>query len=358
MTAISYTPRQTMSIRFPVRRYLQTSEKIQAPGSRWGRLQWVLSRSLLRFHTIDLANVPAKSRAQSLQLELIQWTPFARSEYYIGWIGEQALVWAWDAERIGADLAKHQQNAARVEVIPEPLLRTPHKDGLILLQCLDGFEAQVWQRGLLLHSRWWPQTPHAEEWLMFQRDAAVAPSQQQMSVAHAQSTGLADQAWLANSAAGDPATRDAERMVIAATALALFGATCWYGASWYKVRGQMDMLNQQKAQLQSQATPIAQARGQALDDLQRIQSLQTLSQYPGQLSLMAKIGQNLPQDKSSLKDWDFQNGQLKFTVNAPADIAASALIAKFQQDTLLREVKALPSRDQKNVTFQADVQKD
>lgn len=346
-----------MPIRFPVRRFVHTSDKIQAPSSRWGRLQWVLSRALYRFHTVDLGPVPARNRAQALQLALIQWTPFARSAYYIGWQGDMALVWAWDADRVEAAWAQHQLPKAQVQVLPETLLRPPQREGLVLLQNLEGCEAQVWRQGVLMHSRWWPQTPAADEWLMFQRDAALGPQQQQVAVPAARTLAMGERPWLDDSAAGDPSTHGSERLAFTVAALALFAATCWYGATSIKLRNQIDTLTQQKAQLQSQATPIAQARGQALDDLARVQTLRALNPHPEQLLLMAKVAQSLPPDKSALKDWDFQNGQLKFTLTAPADISASALIAKLQQDTPLREVKALSGRDQKSVSFQADVQR-
>lgn len=347
-----------MPLRFPVRRYIQTLEKVQAPASRWGGLQWVLSRALYRFHVIDLSQVPARSRAQALQLGLIQWTPFARSAYYIAWQGEQAMVWAWDAERVAAAMAAQGLNAQRVLVLPETVLRRPlARDGLLLQQCIDGCEGQLWRQGLLAHSRWWPQAPSAEEWLMFQRDAALPPAQQQTVVPTPLASGLAEVPWLDNAGAPGSTALGTERLLLALTSLLLFAATCWYGATWYKLHNQVEVLALQKAQLQAQATPIAQARGQALDDLAKVQSLRALAPYPEQLQLMAKVAQSLPADKSFLKEWDFQWGQLKFTLSSAADIAATGLIARFQQDSPLREMKALPGRDQKNVTFQADVQR-
>ena len=97
-----------MLFRLPVRRFLQSTEKTQTPENRFGTSQWVLSRPLYRFHTFDLTPVPAKNRTQALRLELAQWTPFANSDYYIGWQGHQALVWGWDADKV--KLAIEAQN--------------------------------------------------------------------------------------------------------------------------------------------------------------------------------------------------------------------------------------------------------
>ena len=98
-----------------------------------------------------------------------------------------------------------------------------------------------------------------------------------------------------------------------------------------------------------------QARGQALDHLMRINTLRALAKYPGQLALMAKVAGVLPQDKSYLKDWDFQAGQLKITIASTSDISTTFLIGVLQQAGPFRDVKALPGRDTKSVTFQMDI---
>ena len=343
-----------MPFRFPVRRFVQSTEKTQASSKRYGVLQWVLARPLYRFHVIDLASVPQKNRAQALQLELAQWTPFSHPAYYVGWNGAQALIWAWDNEKVGAAIAAQGQKPARVEVLPETLLQTPLHSGPCLARCIDGFEGQLWRSGKLQNSRWWPQPPSAQEWLMFQRDAGVPPDEQLQEVPTARGGVLADQAWLNAAGQADSAVVY-EQLAYAAIALALLLPTLWYGSQWYHLQDSTRQLGEKRQAMQAEATPIAQARSQALDAQARIQSLSKLSPYPDQLVLIAKLTQILPQDKSMLKDWDFQNGQLKFTLTGQSDISATHTIGLLQQAGAFRDVKALPGRDPKSVTFQMDV---
>ena len=55
-------------------------------------------------------------------------------------------------------------------VIPETVLRTLQiTDTVLLIQCLDGVEGQIWQNNLLVGSRWWAQIPEPKEWINFQR---------------------------------------------------------------------------------------------------------------------------------------------------------------------------------------------
>lgn len=344
-----------MPLRFPVRRFLQSTEKTQTPSRRLGSGQWVLSRPLYRFHRFDLAQVPAKNRNQALSLELVQWTPFAHSEYYVGWSEQQALVWAWDADKINPALAAQGLKRGSLSIVPETVLHPPLPDGLCLTRCQEGFEGQFWRNGLLSNSRWWPQTPSAEEWLMFQRDAGLAPEAQQSQLPAPRASQLLDRPWLNESGAQGGDALQIERFAMALAALALLVPTLWFGMGWAKVQSALDLLSAQKAQLQGQATPIAQARSDALDRASRIATLRSLAPYPEQLLLMAKVSQVLPRDTSSLKDWDFQNGQLKFTVSSPADVSSTALIGLLQQTGTFRDVKALPGRDAKSVTFQMQV---
>lgn len=343
-----------MPFRFPVRRFLQSTEKTQAPSTRYGSLQWVLARPLYRFHVIDLSQVPLKNRPQALQLELSQWTPFSHPAYYVGWNAAQALIWAWDAEKVGSAIAAQGLKPGKVEILPESLLQVPLHSGPCLARCMDGFEGQLWRSGKLQNSRWWPQTPSAQEWLMFQRDAGVPPDEQMAQTPSARGGVLADQPWLHAVGQADT-TLMIEQTAYAALALLLLVPSLWFGAQWYKLQGAVAQLTAQKQQMQSEASPIAQARSQALDAQLRINALNKLSPYPEQLALIAKLALTLPQDKSVLKDWDFQNGQLKFTITSVGDVSATNVISLLQQTGSFRDVKALPGRDSKSVTFQMDV---
>ena len=345
-----------MPLRLPLRRYIQDSQKTEPSRTRWGSVQWVLARPLYRFARFDLGQVPVKNRSQALQLELAQWTPFAQSAYYIGWHDAHALVWAWDHDATQAAMQAQGLKPARVPVIPETLLQQPQAQGLCLRRCHEGFEGQLWQDSQLTHSRWWPQPPSAEQWLMFQRDAGTPPEQQQNQCDAPLPGQLGPQAWVRAASADNSTASLLPSLAMALAALLLLAPTLWYGLSLYQLQDSMTQLMAQKAQLQNDVKPIAQARSEALDQQARINALRALDLYPGQISLMAKLSQALPPDKSSLKEWDFSAGQLKATLTSPAGIASTNLITLLQQAGPFLEVKALPVRDPLSVTFQMQVQ--
>ena len=344
-----------MLFRLPVRRFIHSTAKTEAPQRRFGALQWVLTRPLYHFHIFDLAQVPAKNRSQALRLELSQWTPFANSDYYVGWHGQQALVWGWDADKIKSAIVAQGLKSERVQILPETVLQTPQQNGLWLSRCLEGYEGQLWRTGQLAHSRWWPQTPASDEWLMFQRDAGIAPNEQQSEPPPARVNPLNVGPWV-NQTGGDANQAvQRERLLFALGAFLLLLPTFWYAFGLFKVQQSTAQLHEQLTLLQRQTSPIMQTRSQALDSLARINALRAMAPYPEQTVLMAKLAQVLPPDKSYLKDWDYQFGQLKITVASSADISSTNLIGALQQAGLFRDVKALPGRDPKAVTFQMSV---
>lgn len=344
-----------MIFRLPVRRFLQSIEKTETPQLRFGALQWVLTRPLYRFQTFDLAQVPPKNRAQALRLELAQWTPFADSDYYVGWHGQQALVWGWDADKVKQAIVAQGLKPQRVRILPETVLQTPLQDGLCLTRCHEGYEGQLWREEQLQRNRWWPQLPTQDEWLMFQRDAGILPGEQQSQPPAPRASLMNFQPWVNETGSSSDKAMQMERLIIALGILLLLLPTLWYGFSLYKMQRSTEQLHEQQAQLQREAEPIIQARGQALDHLARINALRALAPYPGQLALMAKIVEALPKDNSYLKGWDFQQGQLKVTITSKNDISTTMLIGALQQTGSFSGVKALPGGDLKNVTFQMDV---
>jgi hypothetical protein len=345
-----------MPLHLPIRRFIQGSQATQAASNRFGLVQWVLARPLYRFQTFDLTQVPRKNRLQALNLELTQWTPFANSGYYIGWQQSQALVWAWDADKVAQAMAAQRLKPAQAQVVPESVLQAPLPDGLAVTLCTEGVELQHWRAGHLTHTRWLAQAPTPEEWLRFQRDAGMAPDAQQLQPPAPRARALLGSPWLAQTgAASSSATDQSERLGLALIGLLLWVPTLWFGFGLLKLQLATGQLQDQRDALQQQALPITQARSQALDYLARSQTLLALDTYPSQLTLMEQIAQALPKDNSYLKGWDFQAGRLKVTVATSTDMSTTFLIDAMQKAGPFTDVKAVPGRDPKAVTFEMTV---
>ena len=190
---------------------------------------------------------------------------------------------------------------------------------------------------------------------MFQRDAGITPDEQQTQPPAPRASTLNLQPWANEVGSAGDQGMQRERLIIALCIFLLLLPTFWYGFSLYKIKGSNSQLQDQQAQLQREAEPVIQARRQALDHLARINSLRSIAPYPDQLALMAKIAEVLPQDKSYIKDWDFQSGQLRITITSASDISTTFIVSVLQQAGSFRDVKALPGRDPKSVRFEMGV---
>ncbi len=336
----------------PTRRYSQRLAATVPAPNRLGAAQWVLSRPLYRFCRFDLKHVPKAQRTQALRLQIRQWSPYASPGQYVVWGQDDALVWAWDADRLEADLAAQELKPKSTRIIPESLLHPPLLSGLRLVACLDGVEGQLWQEQRLVHSRWWSEPPSAAEWLNFQRDAGIAPGQGD-AVPAPQALPWLKQPWAktADLGWGEDQALPHERWLIGGVILLLAGFTTWHGIELIKTRQAVAQLRTQLAEAGQSAYPLLEARRKALDALARIETLRATNPYPAQLALLAEVAKQLPKDGAHLKEWDYQNGRLKMTVASPNKLSSSFLVKKLQDAGWFRNVQAAPSNDPTTLTL-------
>ena len=337
---------------FPTRRFSQRAGTTIAALNRLGAAEWVLSRSLYRFSQFDLKNVVKAQRPQALRIQIRQWSPFANTGQCIIWGQDNALVWAWDADRLEQDLAAQKLKSGSTRIIPESLLHPPMSSGLRLIACLDGVEGQNWETNRLVHSRWWAEPPSPTAWLNFQRDAGIA-TENGKSVPAVQVPHLLKKPW-ANTidlSLGGGQSLPYEARLLTGSAMLLAALTIWAGIEQIKSRQATVALKAQLADLAQAAQPILESRRKALDALARIESLQAANAYPPQLALLAEIATILPKDGTYLSEWDFQNGKLKITVASPNKLSSSLLVKKLQEIGWFRNVQAGTSSDSNTLTL-------
>ena len=340
------------------RRYSQNLETVIPAGAGFGPIEWVLSRPLYRFARFGFKAVPKSKRDQALQMQLRQWTPYPVTGQYIAWDGDDALVWAWDAERLPAALRAAKLNPAQVKVMPETALHAPQASGLRLVSCLDGYEAQIWRNHLLAGSRWWPEIPNAAEWINFQRDAGVLPEEQMTELPAApQSASWQLRPWCKPAGLGEwggSGTQN-EFLLVTAGAALLAAFTLWYGIHLIKLQQAFELHRGELGALERRAQPILDARRQALGALARVQMLQAYDRFPDQLTLLAGVTQRLPKGETYLKDWDYRDGKLKFTIASPGKLSTSAVVQSFQLAEWFTNVQAVAGNDPASLGLSMDV---
>ena len=339
-------------LQLPTRRYSQRRDGIAPASSRLGVAQWVLSRPLYRFGRFDFKLVAKAHRNQALRIQIRQWSPYPNTGQYVVWDQENALVWAWDADRLGADIAAQNLRSESTQIIPESLLHPPLLSGLRLVGCLDGFEGQLWQGNRPIHSRWWPAPPDDKQWLNFQRDGGIN-TDQTAGVPLVQTLTWLRQPW----AKTNDLSRiggllfSHEALVIRLVVILLTVFTIWFVIELTKTRQAIWKLSAELADAGQSAYPLVEARRKTLDALARIEALQSINPFPPQLALLAAVASNLPKDGSYVNEWDYQNGKLKITITLPNKLASSLVVKKLGDAGWFRNVQAGPSSDASTLTL-------
>ena len=140
--------------------YKRHRANLLAAGSGFGKKrlpQWVISRQICVYKTVDYKHVPRKDQDEALSLKVTQLSPFKQFGYSVAWADGVAMVWLWDAE-IQAELMA-QQGIADARIIPETLLQPqpeePHADhaSLRIVRCREGVDIQVWDGAVLSYSQ-------------------------------------------------------------------------------------------------------------------------------------------------------------------------------------------------------------
>lgn len=292
-----------------------------------------------------------------MELQIRQWTPFTKTGWYLLWDKETALVWAWDADRVESAILDSKEKPNRSTVVPETLLHHGQEQGVHLVTCMEGVEGQVWSEHSLISSRWWPKLPDAGEWINFQRDAGTLPEHQTSEVPNPRPLQWEEKPWARTAALGRSAMygSDLEPRVIPVIALCLFAGSVWYGAQLIKLQAVTNDRGAELETLNRQAGPIVEARGQALEALSRIKTLQATDPYPDQLSLLGKVAESLPKDGAYLKEWEFLNGKLRLLLASPNKLVSSDTIKLFQSFGVFKNVQVTPSSDPATLALSMEV---
>lgn len=303
-----------------------------------GYKQRWLSRALYRCKVLPLAQVaPADRRAVARNL-LLAWAPFDQAEYRVAWQGDAALAVAWD--RTGVEgLLSSAGGSASVTLWPETFLRAPpSKDGLRVLQCLEGVEAQLWHGGSLHASRWWPQQPEvadAQAWLRSLGPATAASNLPATSPVAWRQRPWADLHSL------DGLSSTSSRLERMALGAALVGLTALTGAQahqWLAAyeAGQTALRDRQRLLLE--AAPVLAARDRAETLAREAQRLAEQMNSVSPLDVLLHLSDVLPARGVTLKELELSGPQLRLAIELAPDLQRSALVKDLQAGGWLSKV--------------------
>ncbi|NKB43836.1 MAG: hypothetical protein GKS03_06110 [Alphaproteobacteria bacterium] len=308
------------------------------PGSDQ-RIIWVPPRQTLKHTLFTLpSQLGGRKRASALQLKIKAWSPFDETRFSVIWSDNIASVFAWDGEALDQRVIDKGYDPIDCEVIPEAFIRSPGSNGVRLVSCVDGVEAQVWEQGFLIASRWWTGVPPAHEWALFNRTAGKS--------ANATLPDLVEPEWLetpwsGNQTHGTPFAQALKNERLVAVGAAILLAPCvYFGAQWLTYSMMALGVKRDIASIEVESRTTRVERAQALSALETAEDLVSLHRHPHQLEIFSKTHHLLRQHEVTLSSWDYDDGVLEFGLESNDDMDARIFISAFEGDPLFSSVSA------------------
>lgn len=300
---------------------------------------WVPQRSGLK-HTVFTipAQLQNRKKKSALQLKVEAWSPFSNTAYAVAWSGNKASVYAWDQDMLSRRIIDLGFDPNKCDVVPEAFLKEPHTDGIRIINCIEGIEAQLWNNGFLESTRWWPATPPKFEWSLFARSTGEPASS---GIPLAQNPNWMDFPWHRVQLSGDILTQVLRNERIVVTGCAILLAPCLFLASeWLTYSAMTAQLSTSIATIEAESRPVRLDRAKALTALDAAEDLFSLTRYPPQIEILSRAHNLLRPYPVTLSTWDYDEGILEFGILSDADTDARIFISAFEADPLFSSVRA------------------
>jgi len=313
----------------------------EKPSSN-SRVFWVLSRRATRQSTFTFAaDLPENKKKALLNIQVRRWAPFPNVKYVAHWSENRACVYAWNADDVSVAIADAGLNERRCIVYPETLIRRPVQDGVRLAVAIEGCEGQVWQKGFVAFSRWWPQKPSQVEWEMFLRSAGLPLDQYGGLVPEPENLPFLESPWTRQegsmvgvwSVLEDPRSVAAIATVLAAPFVYLLVEYATLAVSNARVRSQI-------ATISTETQGIRKLRSEALTNLDEVEDYLSLEIYPSQFEVLTTALGLLQPLNAKIPEWTYDVGSLSFSLRPTQEIDPTFLITAFEKAGVFSNVTA------------------
>lgn len=283
---------------------LYTRAGQQMIPSTLGANSAVISRSLCLYRCFLLQNIPLKERKNVLKLKVMQWVPYDDYGTYIVWHEALAQVWVWKkmSQHIGINYS--------VETAHYPV---PEQDGMRILRCIEGFEAQYWKGSMLLNSHWWIIEPDADTWLKFQRTTGQQPIEKTAIT----SLSMELKAWKKGDTLDQQQSMPVEVWAWKAIVVIPVVMMVWIITEIVLLKQHLEKVETTTTQLSQQINPTLLARTETNQNQQKIKILAALFNKPTQMEYIDQFLQALSVKKElQISSWNFDNNNLEIVTQS------------------------------------------
>lgn len=294
----------------------------------------LVSRGLCHFEL--LATLPGGRSIQAVnaaELAARARTPFADPDFRFVWGDKNIGVWSWSKSSLGDAFGDE------VSVVPETLLHQD-ADGVVLRQCMDGFEAQYWFKGQLSSSRWWPRKPTESQWGGFVRGV----NEPAVKVGEAtEIPRLRAQPPAAPNPLLDFTRRLRPRDFVAAAIVALAAPLAFYTGQWVHLDLSTRSVQGELAEVQQASEEVVSARISALAARANLQAYGAIISNAHPIEALAIFAESAEKYEATLQSFILRDGGLEIVIRANEPLSPAQLVEDLENDPLLAGVLLEPT---------------
>lgn len=347
---------------------VKTQQRILA---NWLKPLWVLPRAWCVTETLQAKGVPRHKTAAFVRLHLARLSPFVDGGVYACRVGDLVHLWFWENQRVRDFCLTHQLDFTTINLAPESVCLPKLRDGAVLHRCIEGVEAQLWYKGMLQDSAWWPKLIKNEDWQAWLPSATALGSGRTMPVAWPEDLPQMDgglrqrtsanlqKPWAAN-LLGEKWWRGIKEMrsglFFKLSGGIFLGLAGYWFAQWWYLQHALHQVDHEIATLSIRVDPIFAARSKALAYLQWTSKTATLHQKTALNETLRILTPVLLQQEVALRELEYGDGELRLIlVPVNSELNITAIIQQFEAIPNLANIRLLPESDTRTLRISAKI---
>lgn len=294
---------------------------------------FVIPRSQCRFERIWTPRADQKG-IDAIKLSIAQNSNLANPGIFVEPTDDTAAAflncWVWDADRAAESIK------ANSLLIPETYARESTAEGARLVECMYGFEGQIWDKNALLASRWWRGEPDDQDWLEFIEGSEVTTGSVAEDAAHYRRKPHASSVlWRENVGLSDFGTAAIETTVtpmraFLAASLVLSLPLAYAAGAAMKLSGDADRAQSRLESLQVELGDVADSRRMSIANRAIIEKYQSAGDPFKMIDVFEQFGIATQPSEVTIRQLSYNGDSIEIRFSADERLLLPELIRKLE----------------------------
>lgn len=235
--------------------------------------------------------------------------------------------------------------------IPESLLFPSLSEGARLIQTLNGYEGQIWNKGVLIASRWWEEIPPAQSWYEFiyntQTETGISTDAEMPPVSKLPHSAKIPRWEMSLKSVLSP------RNLTTLICLVCLGVLSFEGTRYVHNNILEGKINEEISQKSETASQALRARRRALSNIQFVEKHKELGGQGSLLVALSGLGEVLSGRSLIVKNLSYNSGEIEIILQSSTENSIPEMVNRLESIPEIENVNiSIDSRnDMKIVAF-------